>query len=473
MKALENLIERIVQRTNINLRELGFDTGPYIRGLIEPEKFLKFYAFYGVTRHHPLNLEFIRSSLSGSYFLGNCRTRHAVLYKTDVRGDELKRRGDHLQADGFDIALETDEQIRIGNSFLVKNLVHNFSHDPESAENFFIRDSVSMHHANIHGAPTGGAFLGPFATVDLTTVYDSIIGTYAYVNAGEVDHLRVDAGTVWIEHRDDFRFVYRHRPEVLEKYVRFRAGRPPEGILPDFVDAHEEEFQRLFDVVDLEFRGNVPEDASLDRYAVVKPRITIGRNVLIAQRAYLENSTLGDGANAQENCYLIDSHLEGRNVMAHGSKVIHTRLGEGVFVGFNSFLRGSSDCPLKVGAGSVVLPHTIVDLVESVDIPGEHLVWGHITCRDDLKAHCMPLADLSAVDGKVSRGRMQFKGGGATFVDGFRARIEHILEANGAFFDGRDHRGHAQEHQNISINTIRPYLEGGRQGIYPTMVITP
>jgi len=473
VKALESLIERIVQRTNINLRELGFDTGPYIRGLIDPDKFLKFYAFYGVTRHHPLNLEFIHSSLSGSYFLGNCRTHRAVLYKTDVRGDELKRRGDHLQAGGFDIVLETDEQIRIGNSFLVKNLVHNFSHDPESAENFFIRDSVSMHHANIHGAPTGGAFLGPFATVDLTTVYDSIIGTYAYVNAGEVDHLRVDAGTVWIEHRDVFKFVYRHRPEVLEKYVHFQSGRPPQGILPDFVDAHEEEFQRLFDVVDLEFGGSVPEGASLDRYAVVKPRVTIGRNVLVAQRAYLENSTLGDGANAQENCYLIDSHLEGRNVMAHGSKAIHTRLGEGVFVGFNSFLRGSSDCPLKVGAGSVVLPHTIVDLAESVDIPGGHLVWGHITCRDDLKAHSMPLADLSAVDGEVSRGRMRFQGSGAAFVEGFAARIEHILEANGAFFDGRHHRGHAQEHQNISINTIRPYLEGEGQGIYPTMMITP
>ncbi len=36
MQLLESLIERIVQRTNINLRELGFDVGPYIRGLIEP-----------------------------------------------------------------------------------------------------------------------------------------------------------------------------------------------------------------------------------------------------------------------------------------------------------------------------------------------------------------------------------------------------------------------------------------------------
>lgn len=473
MKALEDLIERVVQRTNINLRELDFDSGPYVRGVIDTEKFLKFCTFYGITRHHPLNFEFIHSSLSGSYFLGNCRTRHAVLYKTDVRGDELKRRGDHLQAGGFDIVLETDEQIRISNSFLVKNLVHNFSHDPESAENFFIRDSVSMHHANIHGAPTGGAFLGPFATVDLTTVYDSIIGTYAYVNAGEVNHLRVDPGTVWIEHRDRFKFLYRYPPEILGKYVHFQAGQPPQGVLPDFVDSHEDDFQRLFDVVDLDFGGKLPADASLDRYAVVKPRVTIGRNVLVAQRAYLENAHLGDGANAQENCFLIDARLEGNNVMAHGAKVIHARLGEGVFVGFNSFLRGSADCPLRVGTGSVVLPHTIVDLVESVTVPDDHLVWGHITCREDLQTNCLALAEFSAVEGEISRGRMRFRGSGAAFVDGFRQRIEHILEANGAFFDGRAHRGHAQEHQNISINTIRPYLTGEQRGIYPTIVITP
>ncbi len=473
MKLLENLIERIVQRTNINLREQGFDVGPYIRDLIDPWKFLKFYAFYGVTPHHPLNLEFVGSSLSGSYFMGNCRTHRAVLYKTDVRGDELKRRGDHLRAGGFDIVLESDEQIRISNSFLVKNLVHNFSHDPESAEEFFIRDSVSLHHANIHGAPTAGAFLGPLATVDLTTVYDAIIGSFAYVNAGEIDHQRVEPGTVWIEQRDVFRFLYRYPPEVLQKYVRYEAGQPPQGILPEFMEAHEEEFQRLFDVVDLEFDGNVPEDASLDRYAVVKPRTTIGRNVLISQRAYLQNSTLGDGANAQENCFLIDAQLAGRNVMAHGAKVIGARLGEGVFVGFNSFLRGSIEAPLRIGDGSIVLPHTIVDLTERVEIPDHHLVWGHITRPGDLEIHCMALASLSAVDGEVVRGNMHFNGSGAAFVDGFRARVEHILEANGAFFDGHNHRGHAQEHRNISFNTIRPYLEGERQGIFPTMAITP
>ena len=206
---------------------------------------------------------------------------------------------------------------------------------------------------------------------------------------------------------------------------------------------------------------------------MVKPRITIGRNVLVAQGAYLENSTLGDGANAQENCFLIDSRLAGRNVMAHGAKVVNAHLGEGVFVGFNSFLRGLPAAPLRIGTGSIVLPHTIIDLAEPVEIPDHHLVWGYIARRGDLETHCMTLDALSAVDGEAVRGGMHFTGSGAAFVDGFRARVEHILEANGAFFDGRNHRGHAQEHQNISINTIRPYLEGDRQGIFPTMVITP
>jgi 6-pyruvoyltetrahydropterin/6-carboxytetrahydropterin synthase len=38
-----------------------------------------------------------------------------------------------------------------------------------------------------------------------------------------------------------------------------------------------------------------------------------GRNVLVAQRAYIENSWMGDGANAQENCYILHSRLHGHN----------------------------------------------------------------------------------------------------------------------------------------------------------------
>ncbi len=55
----------------------------------------------------------------------------------------------------------------------------------------------------------------------------------------------------------------------------------------------------------------------------------------------------------------------------------------------------------------------------------------------------------------------------------FQHRIDHILEANGAFFDGTRNRGHAQKNQNISFNTIQPYPDGDLQGLYPTIIIQP
>ena len=170
MKELEKLLDRIIQRININLRELEFDVNPFVRKLIPPQQMTKFYAFYGITPHHPLNLVFKHSNLAGSYFLGRCRVTNSLLYKSDIRGDELKKKGDLFQHEAFNITVNEDEEIRIDDSFLIKTLVHNFSHDPETLERFFIRDTVSAHYANIHGSPSDGCYLGPFSTVDLTTI---------------------------------------------------------------------------------------------------------------------------------------------------------------------------------------------------------------------------------------------------------------------------------------------------------------
>jgi hypothetical protein len=68
---------------------------------------------------------------------------------------------------------------------------------------------------------------------------------------------------------------------------------------------------------------------------------------------------------------------------------------------------------------------------------------------------------------------MEFRGSGKIFVDGFKQRIHHILEENGAFFDGTSGRGHAQKNRHISYNTIQPYGEGELQGIFPTIAILP
>ena len=473
MKELEKLLDRIIQKININLRELDYDVSPFIKNLFPLSQMVKFYAFYGITPNHPLDFQFRHSSLAGSYFLGKIRTRNSILYKSDIRGDELKHKGDIFHYQKFEIPITRDEGIDIEDSFLIKTLVHNFSHDPETVERFFIRDTVSTHYANIHGSPVDGSFLGPFATVDLTTMNDCVIGAFSYIQAGEVDHLKIDPGTVWVRIPDKFNFLYRYPINKLNHYVNFVAGRPPQGFIMDFVEDRKESFQRIFDVVNIEQSIPVPDSASLDRYAVVKPKTHIGENVLVAQRAYLENTWLGKGANAQEQCYIINSRLEGFDITAHGAKIIEADLGENVFVGFNSFLMGRAESRLSIGQDTIVMPHTIIDVKKPLTIPPGHLVWGLITNPQELEVNSIALKDLSRLNDGLMKGNMLFEGSGATFVTAFRERIHHILEANGAFFDGKKNRGHAQNNQNISFNMIQPYPDGELQGLYPAIVIQP
>jgi len=259
----------------------------------------------------------------------------------------------------------------------------------------------------------------------------------------------------------------------LNHYIFFKAGKPPQGLLIDFVEDRKEAFQRIFNTVTIEPSVTVPKNASLDRFAVVKPRTHISDNVLVAQRAYLQNAWLGKGANAQENCYIINSRLEGMNVTAHGAKIIEANLDEKVFVGFNSFLRGRPDCLLSVGKDCIVMPHTIIDSRKPLTIPSGHLVWGLITGPNDLETNSISFGELGKISGSMTRGNMFFEGNGAAFVDAFHQRIIHILEANGAFYDGQNYRGHAQRNQNISFNTIQPYPEGDSEGMYPTIIIQP
>jgi carbonic anhydrase/acetyltransferase-like protein (isoleucine patch superfamily) len=473
MQALEKLFDRIVQRVNINLRELAYDVTPFLRDLIPLNQMVKFYAFYGITPHHPLDLEFRHSNLAGSYFLGKCRVNNSILYKSDIRGDELKKSGDRFKYQDLEIPVSQDEGFEIEDSFLIKTLVHNYSHDPETLEKFFISNTVSAHYANIHGSPTDGSFLGPFVTVDLTTMNDCVIGAYCYIQAGEISHVNIDPGTIWVRSPGSFNFLYRFPQDQLQRYICFAPDQRPEGVFIDFVEERKEAFQHIFDKVNLEHPVIVPDTASLDRFAVALGDIRIGDNVLVSQRAFLQNARLGTGANAQENCYIINSRLEGLNVTAHGAKIIEASLGQKVFVGFNGFLHGSPRSPLIIGRNSVVMPHTIIDIQEPLTIPEGHLIWGLITNKQDLAANSIPLDEFSRIDGKFNRGRMYFEGRGADFVEAFRHRIDHILEANGAFFDGTHNRGHAQKNQNISFNTIQPYPEGDLEGLYPTILIRP
>ena len=473
MKALERLFERIVQRLTIHLREFGFDVHPYVKHLVPFEKLSNFYGFYGVSSQHPLDFKFRHSNLAGSYFLGKCRTTNSIVYKSDIRGDELKKKGEVFQSQGFRIPLTRDEGIRIEDSFLIKTLVHNHSHDPEHPERFPICNTIACRYCNIHGSPMDGSFLEPFATVDLTTVNDCIVGAFSYIQAEELNHLQIAPGTIWVKSPGRFNFLYQYPKDSLKRYVQFAPGFPAEGLLMDFVRERKEDFQRLFATVNVDVGIPVPKNTSVDRYAVIKPETCISENVLVAQRAFLENSRLGKGSNAQENCYIINSSLDGNNVTAHGAKVVEVDMGEMVFVGFNSFLCGRPDARLAIGRESIIMPHTIIDSDKPFHIPAGSLVWGLITGPDDLVKNSIPLEKLCGIEGGFSRGRMFFEGSGSDFVDAFRIRIQHILAANGAFYDGSSGRGHAQKNRNISFNTIQPYSEGSLKGMFPTIDILP
>jgi carbonic anhydrase/acetyltransferase-like protein (isoleucine patch superfamily) len=473
MKNIENLIDRILTQLNINLRRLDFDANPYLKKRLPLTQLFKFYAFYGITTQHPIYFHFSNCNLAGSYFLGKCKVDSSILYKSDIRGDELKPKGYVFKVKDGEITAEEDEVIWIKGSFLIKTLVHSYSHDPEKLDLFLIKYSAALSYSNIHGSPVEGSFLCPFSTVDLTTLYDCFVGRFAYVQTGNMGNEAVPDGLIWIRKPGAFEFKYRHATDVLDRYISFEPGKPPQGIFMDFVEEREVEFQRLYDVVHRKSPIPVPAGASLNRYAVIRGDTKISENVLVAQRAYLDNSVLGKGANAQENCYIIHSHLKGYDVMAHGSKVIYSLLGKKVFVGFNSFLRGNLGCPLNIGDGSIVIPHTIIDLEEPLSIPNNHLIWGYIRNEEDLKNNSISLEELSQTDGELQVGDMTFNGNGALFVDAFTSRIEHILTDNGAYFDGRKNKGHSQKGQNISFNIIQPYAVGPSKGLYPTIDIRP
>ena len=268
-----------------------------------------------------------------------------------------------------------------------------------------------------------------------------------------------------------FNFLYRFPPDALNAYITFDPGTPPQGALMDFANQRKHEFQRVFDVVNIEPSVRVPSNASLDRYAVIRPKTRISENVLVAQRAFLQNSSLGKGANAQENCYIINSRLEGFNVTAHGAKIIEADMGTGVFVGFNSFLQGRPKARLTIGADCIIMPHTIIDIDVPLTIPPNHLAWGLIRNAGELAANSMPLETLAAVEDGFHQGDLFFEGSGSAFVEGFQQRIHHILEANGAYYDGTGNHGHAQRNQNLSFNILQPYPEGPLQGLSPTTII--
>ncbi|WP_461210573.1 transferase [Desulfocurvus sp. DL9XJH121] len=469
---VNKLIDSIVNRVNVNLHEFA-EVGPHIRTLINPDNYSAFYAFYALTTHHPLRFQFSESCISGTYFLGKCVVDRSIVYKSDIRGDELKRKGDSVDFEGMTIKLYNDEFISIRDSFLIKTLVHNKSHDPENLEKFAIRNTVALHWSNIHGSPMEGCLLEPFATVDLTSAHNCVFGMHSYVQAGEISHTYVEPGRVWIRSEGSFEFDYRFPREVLPHYIDYKVGARPTGVMMDYVENRKEDFVPIYSSVNQGQPRDVPEGAAVSPYAVVKGSCQVDKKVLVAQRAYIEDSSLGEGANAQENCYIVHAHLEGMNVTAHGGKIIHAHCGPNCFVGFNAFVHGTPENPVQVGKGCIIMPHTIIDAVEPIEIPGGSLVWGYITRQQDITNNSVALTRLREFSGEAEFGSMRFSGSGKAFVDAFTHRIQHILEENGAFYDGKSMAGHAQKNQDMSFSIVQPYPDGPLKGIYPTVDIAP
>ncbi len=470
MNQLKQLNDRIVSRVNVNLSEFDFDTENFVTHALDHEKMLEFYAFYGITSHHPIYFHFKNSNIAGSYFLGKCHVGRSAIYKSDIRGDELKRKGDNIRC-AKDIPLVEDEMITIRDSLLYKTLVHSNSHNPESPEEFGIKNTISAHYANIHGSTLEGCFLGPFATVDLMNLHSCIVGEFSYVQTGELFHRKIDPGTVWVR-APHFEFKYKFKKEILDNFVGVNENYQPRGIIYDFVHEREQEYEKLFDVMNLE-PINAPPTSAVNRYAVVKGKINIGENVLISQSAFLDNAIMGNGSNAQENSYIINSTLAGNNVTAHGAKIILSDIGLGTFVGFNSFLNGKSQAPIEIGEGCIVMPHTIIDPDIPIKIPSDHLVWGYISCPEDIETNTIAMDDLADTRDQLKIGRMSFTGKGSVFIEAFRKRIDQILLLNGALFQDEENRGHAQDDKNISFNTIQPYRTGELRGLYPSIRIKP
>src|SRR6056297_625818 len=298
MSQLQQLSDRIISRVNVNLEEFEFDTAPFVNNALDHEKMIKFYAFYGITSRHPLYFNFKKSNIAGSYFLGKCYVGRSAIYKSDIRGDELKRKGDCIKS-AKNIPLVEDEMISIMDSLLYKTLVHSNSHNPESPELFSIRNTISAHYANIHGSTLEGCFIGPFATVDLMNLHSCIVGEFSYVQVGELFHREIDPGTIWIKN-SNFEFKYKFKNSILDNFVGVNEAYQPRGVIYDFVRSRDQEFERLFDVMHLE-PFDAPNSSAINRYAVIKGKTRIGENVLVAQRSFLENATMGDGSNAQEN----------------------------------------------------------------------------------------------------------------------------------------------------------------------------
>lgn len=459
MEQLNQLINGISKRVSLNLTEYDFDTDHFVHSLTDQNKLLEYCASYDATSKAPFELNFHECNIAGSYFLGNCRVDKSVVYKSDVRGDELKQKGDPaIQSESF--ILSDDEVISITNSFLCKTLIHSKSYNSETPENFFIKNTIASHYSNIHGSTLEGSCIGAFTTIDRTALHSCLVGDFSYIQAHDLFHKELERGTVWFEN-ENYSFRYTYPETILNRYISLGEDSRPTGILYEFTEKLKTELEKMPPQL-----ADIPVDKShpyfINHFAVIKGNTRIGKDVSICQRAFIENAEIGDNATVQENTYVINSKLLNYTIITHGGKAIHSTLGMNVFTGMNSFLNGKVDAEINIGDGCIILPHTIIDPVKQITIPPDQLIWGYISAQEDVATHSVSLKELNHTK-KISMEGMVFEGKGNAFVEALKHRIDLIAQ-------NRTNK-RVQSPENTSVFVIQPYGTGPKTGIYPTLRI--
>lgn len=468
MKQLNQLIDGISKRVDVNLSEHDFNTDHFVHSLADPDKFTEHCASYEATSQIPHLLNFHQCNIAGSYFLGKCRVDKSVVYKSDVRGDELKKKGDSA-IHSSNVTLSDDEIITISNSFLFKILIHSKSYNPETPEEFFIRNTVAAHYAIIHGSTLEGCYIGAFSTVDRTVLHACLVGEFSYVQADDLYHRKIKRGTVWIDNQH-YSFRYTHPKKILDRYISLGKAFQPTGLLYEFNEKRKNELEWAPQKTTQDSFETHPPSA-INRFAVIKGKTELGNRVSICQRAFIEHAEIGDDSTAQENSYIINSKLSKFNIIAHGGKVVHSILGMHVFTGMNSFLNGKENAGIVIGEGCIIMPHTIIDPKQPVEIPAGRLIWGFIESQEDVKTHSMSLSELTQCNGvkKISMGNMIFEGQGDAFVGDLKSRIVQALESKQSANGKKATSDRIQDSKNTSIFIIQPYETGPKTGIYPTI----
>lgn len=466
MKTLNQLIDRVIHYVDVNLSEFDFHSDNYILNALKQDKLLTTPASYGMTYSHPSYFHFRHSNISGSCFLGKCYVEKSAVYKSNIFGDELKKKGDLGCRDNL---LLKDEMIAIRNSVLYKSLVHSSSNNPETPEEFCIRNTVSSHYTNIHGSTLEGCFLGPLTTVNHTNLYACMIGEYSYLQTDDLFHKKIDPGTVWFKGLD-FEFYFRFREDELRPYIHLDPKDQPCGKIYDHIKKFEKKYNAAHN--DLDKKGLKSADTSvINRYSLIFGDTEIGEKAYVAHKAILVDARVGDRVMAKENTYTVNSVLSSGCTVSHGSIILNSKIGSETIIGFNVFMNGNPDARIKIGKNCIVLPHTIIDPKESAksfQIPDNCLVWGKIRSDSDLLNQSIPLNKISDIHDQIYIGEMIFKGDGNAFIKDLKKRFDQSPRTMKPVFSKNLK---SSKDQSAIFCTLQPYSITNRKGLYPSIKI--